>query len=340
MFIRVIFAELVLLVGSLSAADGVIEGVVVNATKGHEISAGTDVVLRVRLDGKFVVLASTTTQPDGSFRFAALPLDDESLFLPGANLDDVHFPGPRIALSANRPQANVTLEVFETVSNANPLIIESHDIVVHAEPGSLKVRESMRINNPSLRCYVGHPRHQGGGPVTLQLGIPMDFERITFDKEAFGRQFKLINDKLVTGIPWPPGKRELSFSYVIANETGNRTWQRRVDLPCSQVFMKVRTDTPEHVACNLPATAAKQDGEACFESNAEPLTRGHVLRLDLDHLPMSMMVYARRIASLLLITLVAGVSVVSVHRRAKVSTCQVTPLSHSSSSSKNRHRRM
>jgi hypothetical protein len=269
------------------------------------------------LDGEFVVVASTKTHRDGSFRFEGLPLDIGSLYLPGANQDDVHFPGPRISLNANRPRATINLNVFDSISQANPLVIESHDIIVHAEPGSLKVRETMLINNPSLQCYVGVPRHPGGGPVTLELGVPADFERITFDKEAFGRAFKLINNKLVTGIPWPPGKRELGFSYVIANEKGNRTWQRRVDLPCSRLLMKVRTETPDHVACNLPIAATSQDGEACFESKAEPLPMGHVLQLELDHLPMSMMVYARRIASLILMTLVAAVSVVSVRRRSK-----------------------
>ena len=318
----IFFIGLVSLVRSLTAAEGVIDGVVVNATRGHEISAGTDVVLRALLDGAFVVVASTTTHQDGSFRFDELPLDDERLYLPGANLDDVHFPGTRVELSAKRPHATVNLNVFDAVSDTNPLVIETHDIVVQVEPGLLKVRERMQINNPSVQCYVGAPRHQGGGPVTLQLGIPQDFEQITFDKEAFGRQFKLINNKLVTGIPWPPGKRELCFSYVIANEKGVRTWQRRVDLPCSRVLMKVQTDATQHVACNLPATATNQDNEACFESNAEPLPAGHVLQLELDHLPMLMMVYARRIASLILMTLVAAVSVVSVCRRSKVSACQ------------------
>ena len=317
MLIRIILIGLLLRIGALAAADGVIDGVVVNATRGHEISAGTDVVLRARVDGKFVVVASTTTQPDGSFRFDGLPTDHGLLYLPGANLADVHFPGPRVGLNTRRPHASVTLNVFDAVSKTNPLVIERHEIVVQGEPGSLQVRETMLINNPSLRCYVGAPRHRGGGPVTLELGIPADFERVTFDKEAFGRQFKLINDKLVTGIPWPPGKRELGFSYVIANEKGKRTWQRRVDLPCSRLLIKVRSDAPENVACNLPATAAQQAGEACFESDAKPLPVGHVLQLELDHLPRSMMVYARRIASLLLVTLVAAVSVVSIRRRSK-----------------------
>ena len=315
MFLRTIPLVVVLSVGSLRADDGVIEGVVVNATTGHEVSAGIDVALRVRLDGKFVVLESATTQADGRFRFEGLPVDGEHLYLPGANLGDVHFPGTRVVLDERRPRANITLNVFETESETNPLVIESHEIVVQAQPGSLKIREKMLIKNPSLRCYVGRPRHQGGGPITLQLGVPSDFERITFDKEAFGRQFQLINDKLVTGLPWPPGQRELAFTYIVATGEDNRSWLRCVDLPCSRVCVKVLTTAPENVVCSLPAAESCHEGEVCYGANGETLSAGDVIRLELDHLPVSMMVYGRRIASLLLVTLVAGVCVVSVRRR-------------------------
>ena len=67
--IRVTLLGLASLVGSLTAADGVIDGVVVNATRGDEISTGTDVVLRAHLNGQFVVVASTTTGPRWQFPF-------------------------------------------------------------------------------------------------------------------------------------------------------------------------------------------------------------------------------------------------------------------------------
>jgi len=300
------------------AAEGMIEGVVLNATRDREVSSGTEVVLRALFDGKFVSLAQTVTQSDGSFRFSGLPLEGTGPYLPGANQDDVHFPGPRVELTTNRPHANVTLAVFDSVSHPNPLVIENHEIVVRVESGSIKVRETMVIDNPSLHCYVGSPRHAGGGPVTLQLGIPINFERITFDKEAFGRHFSLINEKLVTGIPWPPGKRELGFSYVIANDQDNHTWQRRVDLPCSSVNVIVHANHPDQLSCNLPVQSAALDGKVSFASLDGPLPAGYLVQLDLDSLPVSTMVYARWTASLILFLLIVVVSSISIRRRSKV----------------------
>ena len=87
------------------------------------------------------------------------------------------------------------------------------------------VTESMSIDNPSSLCYVGKSPVSGAEPVTLQLAIPADFERTTFHKEFFGRQFSIVDGKLVTGVPWPPGRRELAFTYVLACDEGGYVWQ-------------------------------------------------------------------------------------------------------------------
>ena len=255
-------------------------------------ASGVDVALRVPLDGEFVVVAQTTTDADGRFRFSQLPLESPNLYLPGANLADIHFPGPRVTLDLDQPSASVTLVVFESTDDPSPLVVEDHKIVVQAESGVLRVRETMLIDNPSTTCFVGRPQHEGGGPVTLQLGIPADFERITFDQEGFGRQFQLINGKLVTGVPWPPGKRELGFSYVIANQQGTRVWQRRVDLPSSHVQITVHGSNPQHVACSLPAATDPMSGVIGFAAGDKPLGAGDVIQLELDRLPIPAMVSA------------------------------------------------
>jgi hypothetical protein len=187
------------------------------------------------------------------------------------------------------------------------LVVERHEIEVQAQPGSLRVRETMQINNPSATCYVGSPRHEGGGPVTLELGIPADFERITFDKEAFGREFHLINDKLVTGIPWPPGRRELAFSYVIPSQQGNRTWRRRIDLPSQRVRVTARGADAQHMVSNLSTAASDQAGVARFESGTTLLPAGSEIDLQLDQLAVPLIVHARRGAVAVLLLLVATV---------------------------------
>ena len=80
------------------------------------------------------------------------------------------------------------------------------------------------IENPASSTYVGLTPEGNEEPVTLQLGIPADFERITFNKESHGRQFSVVGGSLATGIPWTPAdtssSSRMSFETMSAIESG------------------------------------------------------------------------------------------------------------------------
>ncbi len=242
---------LLLLAGSALAANppqlvGVIEGVVVRAAD-HRPVSGAEVVLRTEVDGQLVSVAETAADTEGRFCFGRLPADDGRVYLPGANRDGVHYPGPSVRLSSLRPRAEVTLAVYDAVKFPNPLVVRQHTIVLRPEPGVLRVTESMLIDNPSAACYVGQAAGEDAEPVTLQLAIPADFAQVTFASEFFGRRFSLAGGRLVTGVPWPPGQRELTFSYVLANTQRHYVWRRPLDLPSTKVRVVVHGNQPRRV---------------------------------------------------------------------------------------------
>ncbi len=292
---------------------GAIGGAVLNAADKQPV-AGAEVVLRVKLEDSFVPLAETRTDARGRFAFDRLFVGPHYEYLPGANRDGVHYPGPLVRLSAARPTSTVVLEVCDAVSGPNPLVIRRQDILVRTEAGAVSVTESLVIDNPTSTCYVGAPTPEGGDPVTLELAIPPDFERVTFHKEFFGRRFAVGRGKLTTGIPWTPGKREVTFTYVLPSDRPYRLWQRPLDLPCHELRLCVETDRPDHVSCNLPKGAADR-GKVVFEAKGEVLPAGHVVRLEMGRLPVPWMTYGRWLAAGTLGAFLAGTTVVLLRRR-------------------------
>lgn len=301
--------------GPLPGSNGTIRGTVVNRSATRPVPCQATVVLRIESGGQFVPLRQLESDSQGRFRFDRLPVGAIYRYLVGANRDEVHYPGPRIVLTDGRPEAEVELGVRDAVARPNPLLIRSLEIVIVPEPGALRVSESLRIENPSSTCYVGEPPPGGGTPVTLALGIPADFERTTFEKEFYGRRFAVADGKVVTSLPWPPGRRELRYTYVLRNDHAYRCWERPLDLPCSHVRVRVRTSKPNDVRCNLPWLPAECDGEILFQSDDPILPAGHVLRVELGRLPLGWMDYARPAALLSLIGLIAATSCVLVRRR-------------------------
>ena len=56
---------------------------------------------------------------------------------------------------------------------------------------------------------------------------------MTFHQEFHGRRFDLIDKHLVTGIPWTPGQRDVTFSYHFPMEETKATLEWSVDAPCA-----------------------------------------------------------------------------------------------------------
>ncbi|MGD0899987.1 MAG: carboxypeptidase-like regulatory domain-containing protein [Thermoguttaceae bacterium] len=296
---------------------GTIRGTVVNASAATSSPCQATVVLRVYSGGQLVPLSETQSDARGQFRFDRLPIGVIYSYAVGASRDGVHYPGPRIVLTDEQPEAAVQLSVCDAVTGPNPLVIRRLEIAIVPEPGSLAVTESMLVENPSTTCYVGEPPPEGGEPATLALGIPSDFERTTFQDEFHGRRFSLAGGRVVTSIPWPPGRREIKYTYVLRNNQAYRCWERPLDLPCSQVRVRVRTPLGGEVRSNLPWLPADRDGEILFESDGQTMPAGYVLRVELGRLPLVWMDYARPLAVVTLLGLIAGTSCVLVWRRRK-----------------------
>jgi hypothetical protein len=289
--------------GQEESAAGAITGRVLNASQSDHPCAETEVVLQAKSGGEFFPVAKTVTDAQGQFQFERLPTGSDIVYLPGANRQDVHYPGPRLVLTAQRPAAAVELRVHDATAAPNPLVSQRHEVVITPEPGVLRISESLEIENPTGYTYLGSAPAGQAEPVTLELSIPSDFERVTFAEEFFGRNFAIRNERLVTGIPWTPGRRVLSFTYVIRNEEAHRLWQRTLDLPTRQLRVCVEHDRVEEVASSLGNPISTEPGRVVFAGARDLLPLGLQVRVELGTLPLSWTHRARWWALAILVVL-------------------------------------
>jgi hypothetical protein len=305
-----------LLPGQVSVDEGTIGGVVVRASDQSPV-AGAEVVLRRYADGSFLPVAKCTTDAEGKYFFRKLPLDG-AVYLPGANHGGVHYPGEKARLTPRQPVAGIKLEVCDPLKEPDPLVIRRHDIVIEPMPGKVWVREVLQIDNPTSMTYVGKPAESAAEPVTLQLSIPSDFVRVTFDKEFYGRRFSVHGGKLITSIPWTPGSRELGLTYVLPNDKDYYIWQRPVDLPSALVRIVTRVEDPNAVTCSLGTRSSPSGGEVVF-SSVPQMPAGEVIRVEIGRLPVPAIAYARWAALVLLAAAIAMAAVTLRNRRADCS---------------------
>ena len=302
------------------AAAGTIQGTVVNTSSGAPVPCQVAVVLQVLVNGQWVPFRDTISNKQGQFRFERLPVGDGTIYQAGATRHGIFYPGPRIRLTALDPLARTQLSVCDAAASPNPLVLKKMDVAIRPETGLLKVTESLLLENPSHTCYVGEAAHDGADPVTLELSIPPDFERTTFDQEFFGRRFAMVNHKLVTSVPWPPGQREVRYTYVIRNTEEVFRWKRPLDLPCSNVTIRVEGKSPKEVRCESLGQTTADDKTVVFESAGQELPAGHVLQVELGRLPVPWMTYGKWAAVAVMFSLIAAGGWVHFRRNRQPST--------------------
>jgi hypothetical protein len=299
------------------ALAGTIQGKVVNTSSGTPVPCQVQVVLQVQLKGQFVPCRDAISDKQGLFRFERLPVGDGVVYQAGATRHGIFYPGPRIRLTNLDPTAATELSVCDAVASPNPLVIKKMDVTIRPETGLLKVTESLLVENPSHTCYVGEAAHEGADPITLELSIPPDFERTTFNQEFFGRRFSLVNGKLVTSVPWPPGERELRYTYVVRNTQEVSQWKRPLDLPCSNLTIRVEGKSPNEVRCESLGRATADDKAVVFESAGQEFPAGQVLQVELGRLPLPWMTYGKWAAVAIMLGLIAGAGWLHFRRRRR-----------------------
>jgi hypothetical protein len=155
----------------------------------------------------------------------------------------------------------------------------------------MEVSETLVVENPSRTTYVGE-QVTDKRRETLRLSIPPEFERVTFDREFYGRRFQVVDHRPVTDIPWPPGPRELKFTYQIPLDANAGLFRRPLDLPCREIRVRVKSEDLKQVTCNLPRIA-DPDGRLAFATTKPDLPAGFIIELQVGKQPINWRLYAR-----------------------------------------------
>jgi hypothetical protein len=202
---------------------------------------------------------------------------------------------------------------FDVVRESSPLLIAQHDIEIEVRESVMEVTECLIVSNESLTTYVGKPEVDEM-PVTFQMSIPPNFDRVTFDSEFYGRRFRIVDHRMVTDIPWPPGKGKLKFTYRVPLEKSAGLFRRPLDLRSSNVRIRVKAKDPQHVTSNLPIVTLDDSDRVVMASAGKQLPAGYTIELQIGNMPIPWMLYARWGSLVALATLVLATFLVSGRR--------------------------
>ena len=269
------------------STDGVIDGHVVNGTAGGGNVSGLDVTLITFIDGTMGEPKTTVTDDQGRFQFTGLATDPGYGYLLSAHYTGVDYYN-LVVFGEDETSVSVEVPVWETTASDEAIRVVAAHVIVVVEEESLSVTEILQFSNNGDRTYVGSEETGADGrKATLVFTLPQGATDFEAAPELMQDLVFLGNSTFADTLPFPPGDRELVYSYRLAMPSSNdASILLAINYPTDGFSVMVQGKDVEVNSdqLTLAEPIGTDTGEWFIHLKAENIPRGVTLNIHLSRL--------------------------------------------------------
>jgi len=295
------------------SSNGVVEGQVINGTEGGGSVAGLEVSLITYIDDVMSDTQTTRTNEEGRFQFSGLSA--EHSYVVSVNYMEVNYYYP-VIFDTGKMEGFIEVPVCDATTSDQAIRITLAHKIIWIEEENILITEMLSLYNHGDRTYVGvKDSNQEVLVFTLPEGAT-DFEA---PPELMRDYLFLGTSKLAYAVPFPPGERQLVYSYKLAKPSSNDyVLTLDIDYPTDRLDVMVGGEVDEIASTQLaPAEPVETGtGEWFIHFQRENLSGGTTVDIYISNLPRNSQV-ASVVPWIIVAVVIIGV-VVYVVRRKKV----------------------
>jgi len=207
---------------TLAADTGRVEGTVVNGTTGKSAGSGVPIML-FRVDAERrqpVGSVAGATDADGRFAFADQPALEGVVYVPRASWQGVEYLAPKEEMTDLRPGQTIRfgITIYDAAEEeAGPLQVAEHEVQLELDrPGWLTISERVVLHNPGRTTWIGRP--VAGAAVasvrrTAGLPLPPDASSAHVYDESL--QAMTQDGQVFLHAPLRPGPTQVTMTYGV-----------------------------------------------------------------------------------------------------------------------------
>ncbi len=277
--IFIIFSLLALpgVASAQSSAEGVVEGQVVNGTEDGGSVAGLEITLITYIDNALAEKRTATADNDGRFRFENVNAEHQHLV--AVTYMDVHYYNP-VVFQPDEITAYVEVGVCDTTDSDEAIRVGLSHTIIYIEEDSIKITEMFWLVNDGDRTYAG-------ADGALIFTLPEGAAGFEAPQELLADYQLLDNNRLSYLVPFPPGERQLVFSFKLSKpDSDELIIPLEINYPTDIFELMVSGEGIEVIAPQMAPTdpVTTDTGEIFIHFRGESLPRGTVTDLRLSGL--------------------------------------------------------
>lgn len=202
----------------------------VQKTEGATTPAGAKAQVHLFANGEQFGTLEALLDDQATATLEGIPLKEGIRPLISVEFAGVTYQQAGPLMNRANPNASVDVQVFGVTEQAPSWRVASRQIMLTPDEGKLIVSESVIIDNPANRTWLGGNIASNGKQTTIELGLPagaQDIILVAGFHDWCCTTFE--NAILAVQMPLMPGKKQHRFSYTLAMDEG------RVDLPFAAI---------------------------------------------------------------------------------------------------------
>jgi len=294
------------------SGEGTISGQVINGTEGGGSVAGVAVTLITYVDDMMAETRTIRTDKEGKFQFDNIVIENE--YLVSARYMEVDYYYP-VIFNLGETTAYVEVGVCDTTASDEAIRVGLAHTIINVEEESLQATEVFWLVNDGDMTYVG-----AGG--VLVFTLPEGAYGFEAPQELMLDYQLLENNRVTYLVPFPPGERQLVYSYRLAKpDSSELTIPLEISYPTDSFELMVGGEGVEVIVSQLaPAEPVfTATGERFIHFQGENLPRGTVIDLRLMNLSGGGGLHSV-ILWVIISVVIAGTAVYLVKRRKRENT--------------------
>lgn len=200
-----------------TSQTGFATGIIINQSPGGEVPESVDLMLHIwdqNYQGKGMLHGQSS--PDGSFQFADVPLEPNSIYAIMATYKGATYFSEPILLGPEDTLLEFEVPIYETTTDASHVRAEQVHVLFSFDQGGLRVWEVYLLSNLGEYTVKDAVTLEDGLTATIKFTLPEDAANVSFDS---GDQTRFVQFSGGFADTWPlvPGveSSQVVLSYIL-----------------------------------------------------------------------------------------------------------------------------
>ncbi|MFQ5988032.1 MAG: hypothetical protein ACE5H6_04195 [Dehalococcoidia bacterium] len=255
--------------------EGVIQGQVINMTPGGGPVAELTVTLYTYVNNVETATTTASTDSEGRFEFSGLATGSSYQYDLGLRYQEADYYSDLLQFETGETTKFIELDVYDATTSDEAISAHAWYIAIYVEGGGFLVVEDIILANWGDETYIGSAGAEDRQ--ALRFLLPGDARDVEFTYGLMECCTQMSDHSIINSMAFPPGTKEVAFSYGLVYSPPSYLFSRAVDYPTNSLILYVE-DVGDIELTSEQLTAAEpiiaQDGTRFLQFVGQDLTAG------------------------------------------------------------------